>query len=906
MAGALVSKIVDQLVSLASQKIEQEVSLVTGVETEVEKLTHALQSIQAVLVDAERRQVREESVKVWLGRLKDLSYDMDDVLDEWSTALLKLRIDGVEKNKMVCRDIPSPSYCFTRVVSRRDIGLKIKELKERLDSIASEQRAFNFKTIAGSEDLERHRSTSFVDVSEVHGRDQDKNTIVSKLLCDGCKKERGSHIISIVGMGGIGKTTLTQLAYNDVDVKAHFDRRIWVCVSDPFDEIGIAKKIAKELGGSDPSSLDWEDLPQRINESVAGKKFLLVLDDVWPHDYRKWEPLEQSLRSGSQGSRILVTTRDTRVAKKMGATYIHPLVGLSKEVCWSMFSRMAFFGRSVDNCEELEEIGREIANKCKGLPLAAKTLGGLMRFKETKQEWRNVLDSKMWELEDVEKGLFAPILLSYYDLPPALKRCFSYCAIFPKDRCIETEELIQLWMAQGYLSSRRSIEMEMIGREYFDNLAMRSFFQDFEKNEDDGTIEFCKMHDIVHDFAQFLTEDECFIMEACGKEVRVNSSYPKFRHSSIVLTVGAPFPDSILISEYLHTLLALPGFHFANAPPEVFRRLKYLRALDLRGTLIRELPRDVGTLIHLRYLNLSCNLFENLPERVCDLCNLQTLDLRRCRYLKELPEGMGKLINLRYLNLSFNCFENLSESVYNLCNLQTLDLRRCQYLKELPKGIGKLINLRNLNLLRTDQLVFLPKGFARLSSLQILPIFIVSGDDERQACKFGDLRNLNNLRSLGITRLGNLGDVGEAQKLELKRMKHLVSLHFDFFSRDNEVGKREDVIEALEPHPNLKDLCIHGYGGTQLPGWMMSLTKLRKLSLSHCYPMVCLPPLGKLPFLERLCIQRMENVEKVGVEFLGLGNNENDGTADKDEGTTASVIIAFPKLKHLSFYNMWA
>jgi hypothetical protein len=274
-------------------------------------------------------------------------------------------------------------------------------------------------------------------------------------------------VISLVGLGGIGKTTLNQLAFNDARVTAHFEKKICVCVSDPFDEVRIAKAILEALQGDAPNLVELESLLQSVSESIKGKKFLLVLDDVWTENHRQWEQLKPSLTGGAPGSRILVTTRKHSVATMMGSTdHRINIKELSDEICRSIFNHVAFHKRSKDEGERLTEIGGKIASKCKGLPLAAKVLGGLMQSKRTREECEHVLSSELWELEHVERGLFPPLLLSYYDLPSVVRRCFLYCAMFPKDYRMRKDELVKMWMAQGYLKETPSRDMELVGEEY--------------------------------------------------------------------------------------------------------------------------------------------------------------------------------------------------------------------------------------------------------------------------------------------------------------------------------------------------------------------------------------------------------------------------------------------------------
>ncbi|KAI5337378.1 hypothetical protein L3X38_016649 [Prunus dulcis] len=347
---------------------------------EVAKLSHNFKAIQVVLEDAEERQVKELNVKYWPERLKDVSYEMDDRLDEWSTEILKQQIQKQEAGnagststtKKVCFCIPAPWFCFGRqVILRHDIAVKIKELNERLALISSERQNYNFQYMKrGIEQIERQKSSSFVD--KTFGRVDEKEVLVKKLLRDSGQGGATCLVILIIGMGGIGKTTLAQLVYNDEKVQAHFDNRIWVCVSDPFDEIKIAKAIIDGLKKENsPASNELQILLQFIHESVKGMKFLLVLDDVWNQDYLKWEQLKLPLQNGAVDSRILVTTRKEEVARMVvgASTDMVNLEVLSEENCWALFYHIALADREKNESKGLEFIGKEIVKKCKTLPL---------------------------------------------------------------------------------------------------------------------------------------------------------------------------------------------------------------------------------------------------------------------------------------------------------------------------------------------------------------------------------------------------------------------------------------------------------------------------------------------------------------------------------------------------------
>ncbi|KAB5532345.1 hypothetical protein DKX38_019015 [Salix brachista] len=327
------------------------------------------------------------------------------------------------QQKIRCSFLGSPCFCLNQVVQRRDIALKIKEVSEKVDEIAKAKAMYGFQLYKATDhELQRPTSTHFFDESSVSGRDGEKKSVVSMLLAESSQEAQDVDVISLVGLGGIGKTTLAQLAFNDVEVTDHFEKKIWVCVSEPFDEVRIAKDILEQLKESKPNLAGLQSLLQSVSRSINGKRVLLVLDDVWTENHRQWEQLKPSLAGCARGSRILVTTRKGAVATMIGTDHRIDIETLSDDACRSIFNHVAFHKRSKEERERLEDIGNKIATKCKGLPLVAKVLGGLMQSKRTREEWEDVLSSELWGLDEVdkdkiEKEIFLPLLLSYYDLP---------------------------------------------------------------------------------------------------------------------------------------------------------------------------------------------------------------------------------------------------------------------------------------------------------------------------------------------------------------------------------------------------------------------------------------------------------------------------------------------------------
>ncbi|XP_062007862.1 putative disease resistance protein RGA1 [Rosa rugosa] len=887
MAEALVSFLVEQLGSFTFQHVEQHVKLVVNVEEEVATLTLNLKTIEAVLADAERRQVKENSVRRWLSNLKEVSYKIDDVVDEWSTEILKQQIENQGDNaivpkKKVCFSIRFRCLCtgqVAQIISRHDIAGRVKELNGRLALIHEQRKQYKFRqNEIEFEQPERIKSVSGVDESETFGRDDERNKLVSQLVSEHSEERKKPLVISIVGMGGIGKTTLAKLAYNDVDVKNCFHTTIWVCVSEPFVQIAVAKAILESLDVSYvPNSNELETFFRHIESEIKGKKFLLVLDDVWDSNHTKWDPFLTTLQCGASGSRILITTRIAQVASAMGTTSDHTIdiKELGEKTCRSLFYHIAFFDGERKESKKFEDIGNEIVKKCKGLPLAAKTLGSLMRCKKTLQQWVDVLNSKIWELQEFEQEVFQPLLLSYYDLKPLSKRCLLYCATFPKDHVIVKDKLIELWMSQDYLEVKGgNKEKTTVGQWCFENLVTRSFFQDIEEDSK-GNIRNCKMHDIVHDFVQYLTKDECFSMVVKGANERMELPGDEVRHLSLMFAPKDPFPVSSLNCKSLRTLTAFES-KLTSIGVELISQSKSLRTLNLSENSIREVPKEIGGLIHLRYLDLSENdKLKELPDSLCDLYNLQTLRLVGCWELVKFPdeEAMRKLTKLKHLY------------VEGSCRLKS-------------KGIGRLTGLQKLD-------VFHLNGYR--------------GEDKEGTLKLQDLKNLKQLEgSLSIAHLESVEDASEGVKACLSEKHLLYHLVLDFICekacgkwlRAEGTGQNDndrEILNGLQPHGDLESLSIWNcqLATSPCPDWILSLHNLTCLALGYYRNCELLSgPFGRLPSLEWLSFWEMKKVKKVGVEFLGIEESELQSPSSSSSSSSSSSLILFPKLKSLQFNVM--
>ncbi|KAL4636416.1 hypothetical protein ACB092_03G006600 [Castanea dentata] len=875
MAGALLSAIVERLGSL----ISSEFKLTVTVKEEVQKLQTKFPTIQAVLNDAEKRQLKEESVKLWLDKLEGVSYEIDDVLDEWNTVMIKAEIEKQQK-AFEEEEKAEPSTAKKRKVwplisipnlfQHRDIAHKIKDLNKKLDEINKEKEMYGFELSRAIEEVvERPKTTSYVDVSEILGRDKVKNDLVSILLGKGTEKEKHPNVISLVGMGGIGKTTIAQLAFNDQEVQAHFDIKVWVCVSDPFDQCKVCKeilesverqcKVGKEslesVERQSPNLTALQSLLDRFCDEVQGKKFFLVLDDVWTEDNAKWKPFRDALKNcGSQSSRILVTTRKDQVAKMMESSNTIKLNELSEEDCWLVFSKIAFFDKDPQQREELEDFGRQISKKCKGLPLAAKTLGSLMRFKKSREEWRNVLNNNLWELEDVERGLFAPLLLSYYDLASPLKRCFSYCAVFPKDHDFNVEDLVYMWIAHGFVESKGNMEVEIMAREYFENLVIRSFFQEYKKY---GWLTSYKMHDIVHDFAQSIT---------------------KARH--LGYSTGSQFPPSTDRSKNLRTVIFFS--HSDYNMSNLVQNFNRLRVLTLNSTM--KLPDTIGYLIHLRYLDVHiCKEALSfgkcvLPETIGNLCNLHFLRLRQVSPSQPiiLPQGIGKLINLRLLTGDYLVIPREIGRLTSLKTLRSLindeDCKGCKF-----EELKNLIHLRYLSLYFNEArpMITIAPNDRRIESNVLILNALYIGNylgttmSPRLLASLTNLKELYLLSAIELMSLPPLGKIPRLESLFISFVRSLKKVGVEFLGIESE-NKKEDI----KIFPNLKYLQFYDLGqweewigGTRGGGkededCITIMPRLQKLTIRYCGELKSLPDFLRTTPLKELEIDDCPIIKK--------------------------------------------
>ncbi|TXG74773.1 hypothetical protein ES288_1Z012300v1 [Gossypium darwinii] len=811
-----------------------------------------LPDIQAVLDDAEEKQIKNMGVKKWLEDLQDLAYDADDILDEFAYEELRLKLKKSQAQastskvrKLIPTCCTSSNFTPTSFLFKNSMIPKVKEITARLNSLTTRRSSLGLTDFLSQAPTSKGKQprlqpTSVLDgVVEYIGRQKEKTEMFELLKGN---NSNGVSVLSIVGMGGMGKTTLAQLVYNDATINESFDLKAWVCVSDNFDAIAITKAILQSITSEscDYSNLDL--LQVKLKEKLSGKRFLLVLDDIWNENYNDWTIFRSPFGAGTH---IIVTTRLQIVSSIVDPLKAFHLDKLSDDDCLSIFTQHALKARNFDRDLQFKEIGEKIVRRCSGLPLAAKAIGSLLRTVKDCAGWERIYESEIWNLPEEQCGIIPALRLSYHHLPSYLKRCFAYCSILPKDYEFGEKEIILLWRAEGLLQQKAMPQIKDLGNQYFQDLVSRSFFQTSSK----GKSRFV-MHDLINDLAQVVAGEICSKLEGDQKWKFSNRT----RHSSYIAgtydTVKKfeAFDQVNSLRTFLPLMFSSDSWSIGDRGPfltnvvlvDLLPRLGYLRMLSLSGYWITELPDVFENLKHLRYLNFSNTHIKCLPDSLCTLYHLETLLLRRCYRLQRLPSKMENLVNLHYL-----------------------DIRGANSIERIPFRIDKLTNLQRLS-----------------------DFIIAEGD----GCHIRYLKYLSNLEGdFRLSGLENVNgeDAGESKLYEKQGIRRLVLHWSEKASRNKEVEER--VLDTLCPPKKLEHLVIENYGGAKFSTWIAdsSFKNMLSLELRNCKNCKSLPSIGRLLLLKDLSISGLDQVHKIGAELFG----ENQSNA-------------FASLESLRFDNM--
>ncbi|CAO2172572.1 unnamed protein product [Urochloa humidicola] len=798
---------------------------------DLERLEYYLLRLRTFASAVERAQRRpphdsKTTLLAWLNRLKDAADAADDILDD--IRYRNLADSLAESSPDLGSILDAPGSVCSHLVSVCSDDHPLKRLPSVLDKLvtacADSAGIASLLGIDGADSAQRGsrlaRSSSSIMPAddEFFGRRRELAVLVETLVgCDGSPhlSKQSVPVVAIVGDGGIGKTTLVQMALKIAIVQNHFDPVMWVCPSSHVDDVKLTMEIlqaATEWKGDYDGIVNFDRLQKLLKSAVAGRRFLLILDDVWDdkemetwQNRDRWKNLLKPLQCGKQGSRIVVTTRMMVVADMLGVRIPMMLGGLGPEEHWLLLKKYALGSKDSCEYEHLQRIGRRIALNLKGSPLAARVIGGMLSNTRNARDWNKMLE------KDIHGDIVSELLPSYYHLPQHLQYCFAYCSIFPKNWKFERKKLIRMWIAQGFIIETEDKSMEDLGIQYFKQLLERSFFHTIRQ----GNRTHYVMHDLIHDLAQMVSHCDYARIEG-----NTNKKIPStVRHVSVSSNF-LPHLKKQCDLRRLRTLVVYKNSLMTSTtiPNEFLADIKSVRVLDLTGCPMSELPETVSCLIHLRYIALP-DTITKLPESVSTLLHLQTLDVPKKCQLERFPEGLHRLVSLRHLGV---------------------DLKYIAMIR----GIGSLVKLQG--------------------SIE----FHVKTEHGHTLKELKDMKDLHGL--LHIKNLENVKCKEEARNAQLSNKEHLKILKLEWSCAGS---ANDEVLGCLEPHGNLEELHIKRYKGESSPSWLEAntMSALKSLYLTNCRRWKLLPPLGQLSSLTVLHLKEMCSVTEIGTEFYGGG-----------------------------------
>jgi len=826
MAETFLFNIADSLLGkLASYAFEQ-ASRAYDVYDDLQGIKDTLSIVRGVLLDAEYKKDRQHGLREWLRQIQKICSDAEDVLDEFRLQVnLKQSVeDSGSTRKKVRHYISSSSPPAFRFRMAR----QIKYIRGRLNKAADERTGFGLVKISVEPGLpvqRREMTHSYIDALDVIGRENDMEAIIKLLMQPHPQGDGGGNrslcVVPIVGIGGLGKTTLAKLVFNDQMMDKLFRLKMWVCVSDDFDLKKILIKVINSASAASTSTVeninhyDVDQLQSHLRSNLSGKKFLLVLDDIWNEDRVKWNALKDLLNVGTEGSKIMATTRNNTIASMMATGRSYVLKGLSPEACLSLFVKWAFKEGEGKKYPNLVEIGKEIVKKCAGVPLAVRTLGSSLFSNFDLHRWEFVRDHGLWNLRMNEDDVLPALQLSYVQMPSHLKQCFSFFSLYPKGFVFNSDEIINLLGALGFIQPQNGSEkIERIVRKCMDELNSRSFLEDFK---DYGYCYKFKVHDLIHDLAIYFAREDLVMVNSNTQNIPEQA-----RHLSFLENVSPDqslFPESKRVRTILYPVQGV-GLQSENLLNTWVLRYKYLLYLDLSNSSFETLPNSVAKLKHLCVLYIRDNhRIKRLPRSICKLQSLQVLSLTGCMELEKLPEGFEKLTSLRQLYITTKQSVLSLDEFASLSRLQTLGLYHCDKM----------------------ELMFSGKQ-AQLTSLEALYI---------QSCKSLNSLPLHifpKLQSLLVEDCNlSLNNEGPIQRL---RMKHL---HLKRFPKLLKLPRWiEDTVDTLET------LKIRKFANLKmLPECLTSMTHLKSLYIDLCPQLLSLPrDMHRLTALKEFCVYR--------------------------------------------------
>jgi Leucine-rich repeat (LRR) protein/GTPase SAR1 family protein len=849
--------IVDTLVGSCINKLQAIITdktiLILGVKDELEELQRRTNVIRSSLQDAEARRMEDSVVEKWLDQLRDVMYDVDDIIDlaRFKGSVLLPDYPMSSSRKATACSGLSLSCCFSNIRIRHEVAVKIRSLNKKIDNISKDEVFLKLNR--------RHHNGSGSAWTPIESSSLVEPNLVGKEVIRACRevvdlvlahKKKNVYKLAIVGTGGVGKTTLAQKIFNDKKLEGRFDHHAWACVSKEYSRDSLLRQVLRNMGIRYEQDESVPELQRKIKSHIANKSFFLVLDDVWNSE--AWTDLLSTPLHAAATGVILITTRDDTIARVIGVDHTHRVDLMSADVGWELLWRSMNINQE-KQVQNLKDIGIEIVRKCGGLPLAIRVIATVLASQEqTENEWRRILGKNAWSMSKLPRELSGALYLSYEVLPHQLKQCFLYCALFPEDASILRDDLTRMWVAEGFIDEEKGQLLEDTAERYYYELIHRNLLQPDGLYFDHSS---CKMHDLLRQLASYLSREECFVGDP---ESLGTNTMCKVRRISVVTEKDIVVLPSMDKDQYKVRCFTNLSGKSARIDNSLFERLVCLRILDLSDSLVHDIPGAIGNLIYLRLLDLDKTNICSLPEAIGSLQSLQILNLQGCESLRRLPLATTQLCNLRRLGLA-----------------------------------GTPINL-------------VPKGIGRLKFLNDLEGFPIGGGNDNTKIQDGwnleELGHLSQLRCLDMIKLERATPCSSTDPFLLSEKKHLKVLNLHCTEQTDEayseegISNVEKIFEKLAPPHNLEVLAIVNFFGRRFPTWLGTnhLSSVKYVLLIDCKSCVHLPPIGQLPNLKYLKINGASAITKIGPEFVGCW-----------EGNLRSTeAVAFPKLEWLVIEDM--